>query len=53
MGNRRIPREIKEAKIRLYEADTLPLAAILEYTWEYLRQLSIECMLSGLRRVMS
>ena len=28
MGNRRILREIKEAIIRLYEADALPLAAI-------------------------
>lgn len=31
MGNRRIPREIKEAAIRLYEANALPLAAILDY----------------------
>ena len=31
MVNRRIPREIKEAAIRLYEANVLPLAAILDY----------------------
>ena len=31
MGNRHIPREIKEATIRLYEADALPLAAVLDY----------------------
>ena len=32
MGNQHNHREIKEATIRLYEADALPLAAILEYT---------------------
>jgi transposase len=31
MVNRRIPREIKEAAIRLYEANILPLAVILDY----------------------
>ena len=33
MGNRRILREIKEAIIRLYEADALPLAAISRATF--------------------
>ena len=31
MINRRIPQEIKEATIRLYEADALPLVGILEF----------------------
>src|SRR5260221_13471135 len=31
MVNRRIPQEIKEAGIQFYEANMLPLAAILDY----------------------
>ena len=51
MGNRRIPREIKEA---LSDSMKLTHSLWLLYssTWGYLGQLSIECMLSGLRRVM-